>query len=93
MLDATQIVIRPRITEKSAWQGAARNTFSFIVHPDANKHMIREAIAKIYNVRVENVATQIRKGKTRRTRYGVSKGSNQKIALVTLHEDDRIDLF
>ena len=47
----------------------------------------------LYGVRVEKVATQIRKGKYFRTRFGPGKTANWKKAVVQLHPDDRIDLF
>ena len=59
----------------------------------ARKGDIAKAIEAIYNVRVEKVNTQIRKGQYFRTRFGPGKTSQWKKALVTLHDDDRIDLF
>jgi len=89
----TQIIIKPLVTEKSTWEAEARNRYTFEVHSNANKHQIRDAVQKIYNVRVDNVATQARPGKYRRTRWGTVKTRNWKRAVVQLHEDDRIDLF
>ncbi len=92
-MDATQIIIKPLITEKSTWEAGARNRYAFQVHMNANKHQIRDAVASIYGVRVENVATQSRPGKFRKTRFGLSKTSDWKRAVVQLHEEDRIELF
>ena len=70
------------------------NTYTFIVHPDANKTEIKEAIQAIFSVRVANVNTLHRKGKRasgpRRT-IGVRKATKR--ALVTLHLDDKIEIF
>lgn len=93
MLAATQIVKRPMITEKSTWEGTARNRYSFLVDIHATKSQIKDAVAQIYNVRVEKVRTQVRMGKNFRTRHGFSKTSDFKKAMVTLHPDDKIDLF
>ena len=93
MLDATQIIKRPLITEKSAWEGAARNRYSFLVDMRASKHQIGVAVSKIYNVRVAGVRTQIRKGRTYRTRHGVASTGDWKKAVVQLHPDHKIDLF
>ena len=93
MLDATYIVKRPLITEKTTWEAGSRNRISFEVHKQASKPQIKAAIEKLYGVRVESVATQMRKGKYRRTRWGQSKTSDWKKATVQLHADDRIDLF
>jgi len=91
--DPTQIIKRPLITEKCTWESEARNRYSFVVHSKANKKQIGAAIAAIYEVRVESVATQIRKGKYRRTRFGPAKTKDWKKATVLLHPDDKIDLF
>lgn len=92
-MHATQIIKRPLITEKCTWESEARNRYSFQVDMRARKEDIRKAIQDLYNVRVEKVATQIRKGKYTRTRFGTGKTSSWKKATVQLHEDDRIDLF
>lgn len=92
-LHPTQVVKRPIVTEKGTWEGQARNRYSFIVHMQANKRQIRNAIARIYNVRVEAVATQIRKGKFRRTKFGTARTKDWKKAVVRLHADDTIEVF
>lgn len=88
-----QIIKRPLITEKCTWEGTERNRYSFEVDLHADKAEVRDAIQKLYKVRVESVATQVRKGKSRRTRYGETKDSDWKKATVQLHKDDKIDLF
>lgn len=89
----TQIILKPLITEKSTWESGARNRYHFEVHAGANKEMIRRAVQELYKVRVTGVATQNRKGKYRRTRFGPAKTKDWKKAVVELHPDDRIDLF
>ena len=80
MLDITYIIKRPVITEKTAWEAGARNRVAFEVHKKATKPQIKHAIEELYKVRVESVATQIRKGKYRRTRWGQAKTSDWKKA-------------
>ncbi|MBL4700376.1 MAG: 50S ribosomal protein L23 [Phycisphaeraceae bacterium] len=92
-MDATYVIKRPMVTEKTTWESDARNRFSFVVDTKATKPQIQKAIEELYAVRVESVATQIRKGETFRTRYGVSKKRDWKEATVQLHQDDRIELF
>ena len=92
-MHATQIIIKPLITEKAHWEADARNRYSFEVHDKANKHQIRDAIEEIYKVRVTSVATQKRPGKYRRTRHGQAKTNDWKRAVVQLHQEDQIDLF
>ena len=92
-MEATQILIKPLITEKSTWEASARNRYAFKVHNQANKHQIRDAVQTVYKVRVVAVSTQKRPGKYKRTRFGPTKTSDWKRAVVQLHSDDRIDLF
>ena len=92
-MHATQIIKRPLVTEKCTWESTARNRYSFLVHMKASKPQVRAAIADLYNVRVESVSTQIRKGKYRRTRFGPSKTKDWKKATVQLHSEDKIELF
>ena len=92
-LDATVIVKKPLITEKSTWESNDRNRYAFEVDMRARKPQIKAAIEKLYDVRVERVSTQVRKGKFFRTRHGQAKSSDWKKATVQLHDEDRIDLF
>ena len=87
------IVVRPLVTEKSTHQAEKRNAYAFEVSPDANKAQIKQAIEKIYKVKVHEVRTANRKGKPRRTRYRMGVTRHWKKAVVVLGENDRIDLF
>lgn len=87
------IVKRPLITEKSTWEGSARNRYSFEVAMLATKDQIKTAVAKLYNVRVVNVRTQVRKGQYSKTRFGLTQDRSFKKAVVQLHPEDKIDLL
>lgn len=87
------IVKRPLITEKATWEASARNRYAFEVDRLATKDQIKAAIGRLYNVRVVSVATQVRKGEYKKTRYGMTKGSDWKKAVVELHPDDKIELI
>ncbi len=87
------IVKRPLITEKSTWEGSARNRYSFEVAMLATKTEIKDAVAKLYNVRVVNVRTQVRKGQYTKTRFGLTQDRHFKKAVVELHPDDKIELL
>jgi large subunit ribosomal protein L23 len=91
--EASTIIKRPLITEKSTWESADRHRYSFEVDPRATKTQIKAAIAALYNVRVEKVSTQNRKGRAKRTRYGEINVGHYKRATVQLHPDDKIELF
>lgn len=92
-LDKTQIIIRPLLTEKSTRQAHARNTYSFVVHNKATKPEIRAAVESLYNVKVVDVRTIVRKGKMRRTKTGYTNTGDWKRALVALDKDSKIELF
>jgi large subunit ribosomal protein L23 len=86
------IVIRPVVSEKS-YAGLDHNTYTFLVDKRANKTEIKEAIQQIWNVQVTSVRTLNRKGKTKRRRFTVGKRADEKRAIVTLVEGDKIEIF
>jgi large subunit ribosomal protein L23 len=86
------VILKPVVSEKS-YALLDRNTYTFIVRPDANKTEIKEAVQAIFSVRVTNVNTLHRKGKRKRTRQVMGVRKSTKRALVTLHPDDKIELF
>lgn len=103
-MDAYEVLIRPLITEKSVWLSgrsfeqtsshpARGGTYTFEVHPKANKAQIRDAVERIYGVKVLEVRTMYKHGKRRRYRYSVGVTAGSKKASVTLHPDFHIDLF
>ena len=92
MKSPRDIVIRPVVSEKS-YGALERNSYTFLVEPQANKTEIKEAIQQIWNVRVTNVNTIVRKGKVKRTRLSTGKRPDQKRAVVTLIPGDTIEIF
>ncbi len=87
------IVVRPLVTEKGTFQAESLNAYPFEVNPAANKTQIKQAIEKIYDVKVVDVRTAGRKGKPRRTGRTMSKTKHWKKAVVVLHPDHRIEHF
>lgn len=75
---------------RSASRGA---TYAFQVHPDATKPQIRDAVEKIYNVRVVDVRTLNREGKARRFRFRLGHKQQTKKAIVVVAPEHHIDLF
>jgi large subunit ribosomal protein L23 len=94
MKDPRDVILRPVVSEKS-YGLLDEGAYTFVVHPDANKIEIRQAVEAIFNVRVSKVNTLNRKGKRKRNRrsFTFGKRSDTKRAVVTLIGDDRIDLF
>lgn len=91
--DIYTVIVRPLVTEKGTHQSQARNAYAFEVAAEANKAQIRQAVEKIYNVKVKQVRTATLKGKPRRTGYTWGTTSHWKKAVVVLHSDYHIDLF
>ena len=94
MPDARDVIIEPIVSEKS-YALLEQNVYTFRVHPQATKPQIHDAVERAFNVRVVKVNTLNRKGKRKRNRRSFTFGRrpNTKRAIVTLHPDDRIDLF
>ena len=92
MKSPRDVIIRPVVSEKS-YAGLEANRYTFLVHQDANKTEIKEAIQKIWNVQVLSVNTLMRKGKVKRQRYVTGRRSDQKRAIVTLAPGDSIEIF
>ena len=92
-MDINTVIIKPLVTEKSTHQQATRNSYAFQVHPGANKQQIKNAVEKIYDVKVTDVRTMNRKGKPRRAKFKMTTTSDWKRAIVVLAENSRIELF
>ena len=92
-MHATDVIRRPLVTEKATIDSEENNRYAFEVDRRATKDMIRTAVQDLYKVRVESVATQNRKGETRRLRYGRVTSAAVKRAIVKLHSEDRIELI
>jgi len=92
MKSPRDVIIRPVVSEKS-YAGLEGNRYTFLVHPQANKTEIKEAIQSIWNVRVLSVNTLRRKGKQKRFRFTMGSRPDQKRAMVTLAAGDAIEIF
>lgn len=94
MKDPRDVIIAPVVSEKS-YALIEQNVYTFVVHNDAAKPEIRNAIEEIFGVKVAKVNTLNRKGKSVRNRRTGKVGTrpSRKRAIVTLVEGDSIDLF
>ncbi len=92
-LSPHQIVIKPLVTEKGIHKASRHNRYAFQVNPMASKDQIKLAIQELFNVKVIAVATQNRKGKTRRYKQKEGLTKAWKKAIVKLHEDNKLDFF
>ena len=85
------VIIAPVVSEKSYGQ-LDEGKYTFEVATDSNKLEIKQAIEKIFDVKVASVNTINRQGKRKRTRFGWGARKNTKRAIVTLKEGT-IDIF
>ena len=92
-MDDHKIVVRPMITEQSTHFANTKNAYSFEVNVKANKAQIKQAIERLYEVKVKDVRTANRKGKNRRKGRFMGRKSDWKKAVVVLDEQYHIDLF
>jgi large subunit ribosomal protein L23 len=93
VLDPYQVVIRPLITEKATHLSERHNAYTFEVNPLVTKTEIKAAVEALFNVKVLDVRTQNRRGKMRRYRLKLGRMRNWKKAIVSLHEEYRIDFY
>lgn len=91
-MEHSQVIIRPVVSEKSYVLSAA-GRYTFRVHPDAHKTLIRQAVESLFNVHVVKVRTQSVKSKPKRR--GVTKGRTRtwKKAIVQVREGESIAIF
>jgi len=92
-LEPHQIILRPLVTEKGYDMAEHQNTYAFEVNKLAGKEDIKQAVEKLFSVKVLSVNTQNRKGKPRRTKMRIGKTRAWKRALVKLDDEHRIDFF
>ena len=85
------IIVAPVITEK-ATTASEHNKVLFKVAAKATKPQIKEAVEKLFDVKVKSVNTLVRKGKTKVFRGNMGSQSDVKRAIVTLEEGHRIDV-
>jgi large subunit ribosomal protein L23 len=92
-MDATYVIKKPMLTEKSTFAMNEEGRYSFLVDRRASKDEIKRAVESLYGVKVVGVTTQNRKGKERRLKYGWVTEKVTKKATVRLAEGQTIELF
>jgi len=93
MLNDYNIIIRPLITEQGIHQANTKGAYSFRVNKSANKTQIKNAVEKLYGVKVRKVRTANYKGKPRRRGRTFGRTPSWKKAVVYLAPEYHIDLF
>ena len=83
------VILKPVITEKSM-NAMSDKKYTFLVHTEANKSMIKEAVEKMFpGTKVESVNTMNLDGKTKRRGMTFGKTAKTKKAIVKLTEDSK----
>lgn len=86
-------VLQERVfSERTTQLQEANNRFTFCVHPDANKIQIREAVEKIFKIKVVKVNTMWVRGKRRQYQRVSGRTAHWKKAIVTVAEGQQIQL-
>ena len=88
------VILKPIVTEKSM-NAMGEKKYTFMVHPEANKSQIKEAVEKMYEgTKVKSVNTMNMDGKNKRRGMVVGKTAKSKKAIVALTEDSKdIEIF
>ena len=88
------VILKPVVTEKSM-DAMGEKKYTFLVHPEANKTMIKEAVEKMFDgTKVRSVNTMNLDGKKKRRGMVFGRTAKSKKAIVTLTEDSKdIELF
>lgn len=92
-LESYQVILRPLVTEKGMHRSTRNNQYAFEVHLQATKDDVRRAVEDLFNVKVDKVRTQTRRGKPRKHRFKQGMTKAWKKAIVTLDAEHRIDFF
>ena len=86
------VILKPIVTEKSM-AAMGEKKYTFLVHTEANKSMIKEAVEKMFEgTKVKNVNTMNLDGKTKRRGMTFGKTAKTKKAIVTLKDGEKIEL-
>jgi large subunit ribosomal protein L23 len=92
-VDSHRVLIRPLLTEKITGLREKTNTVGFVVHPDANRIQIKQAVEALLKVKVDKVNIINIRGKIKRLGRFSGRRSDWKKALVTLKEGEKLEMY
>jgi large subunit ribosomal protein L23 len=87
------VLVKPLITEKISAATDSFNRYGFVVALKSNKNQIKEAVERLYDVKVLSIKTNITAGKIKRAGKSVKKTSKVKKAIVQLKDGQKIEFF
>lgn len=92
-LDLHAVLVQPLLTEKLTSIREATNTVGFIVHPDANRVQVKQAVETLLKVKVARVNVMNVLGKVKRLGRFSGKRSDWKKAFVTLKAGEKLEMY
>jgi len=93
IMSPQDVILNPVITEKTLRLAERNNSYTFKVRATANKVQVRDAIERLFNVKVEDVRTLNYIGKLRRVGRYVGATQNWKKAVIRVKEGDTIEFY
>lgn len=88
-----RVLVQPLLTEKITGLREKTNTVSFVVHSEANRVQIKQAVETLLKVKVEKVNVMNVRGKVKRLGRFSGKRSDWKKAFVTLKEGEKLEMY
>ncbi len=89
-LEYTDVIVEPMITEKSTDMKDSKHNLCFKVHKNANKLLVKEAVEKLFNTKVDSVKVMNYYGKEKRYGKFTGRRSSWKKAYVKLQKDAKM---
>jgi large subunit ribosomal protein L23 len=87
------VLVQPLLTEKITGLREKTNTVGFIVHPEANRVQIKQAVESLLKVKVEKVNVLNIRGKVKRLGRFSGRRSDWKKAFVTLKKGEKLEMY
>lgn len=98
-MNLESVLLSPLLTEKTQYLetigeriGKRTTKYTFKVHIDANKHLVAQAIKKVYNLSPASIRIQVYRGKEKKFRQFAAPGPKWKKAIITFNNGETIDL-
>ena len=88
-----RVLVQPLLTEKITGLREKMNTVGFVVHPDANRIQIKEAVEALLKVKVDKVNIMNVRGKVKRLGRFSGRRSDWKKAFVTLKQGEKLEMY
>jgi len=92
-IEMHRVLVQPLLTEKITGLREKTNTVGFVVHPEANRVQVKQAIETLLKVKVVKVNLMNVRGKVKRLGRFSGKRSDWKKAFVTLKEGEKLEMY